>query len=106
MHDIHISLGGPVRIIAVGTKKWHFEDHPRCGPVVVDRRGDPIEQPSGASPFWEAVSLWYAQGKRTQEVSDGTWCIWDKPKPLRMRHLGGRHYQLIKDDESALKEEE
>ena len=36
--------GGPERILVDGKgKKWHFEDHPYCGPVVVGNNGDPLE---------------------------------------------------------------
>ena len=85
-----------LRIVDRKNRLWHFEMHRVCGPVVVDRRTeDPIDnQPSGSSPFWEAVDLWLAQGKR---VKDGDLCVWQKPTLPKMKHLGGRHYLLVAD---------
>ena len=94
---IHVSNGGPTRIILDGRRKWRFEDHPHCGPVVIDKEGTPIDQPPEDSAFWTAVELWYAQGKRTQKAGVETWCVWDKPTMQKMWHLGGRHYELITD---------
>lgn len=96
--------GGPERILIDGKgKKWHFEDHPFCGPVVIGKNGDPLEtQPEESSPFWKAVQLWYDQGKRIRDPKTGeTWCIWDLPKMSKMRHLGGNHYVLVMDGESS-----
>lgn len=74
---IHISFGGPIRHLSVGTKTWHFEDHPYCGPVVVDMHGEPLaKQPSETDTFWTHVNAWYAQGKRIKRVGDQDWCVY------------------------------
>ncbi|MEN6585743.1 MAG: hypothetical protein ABFE02_06800, partial [Sulfuricella sp.] len=66
---IHIMRGGPdISIIDGRSRKWRFEDHPYCGPVVIGKNGDPLEnQPPESSPFWEAVNCWYRQGKVTEQ---------------------------------------
>ena len=101
---VHILYGGPERILIDGAaKKWRFEDHPYCGPIVVGKNGDPLEtQPAESSPFWKAVQLWYDQGKRTTDTKTGEiWCVWELPKMSKMRHLGGNHYMLMTDSESS-----
>ena len=100
MELIHIALGGPSRRITDARgKTWRFEDHPYCGPVVVDVHDDPKDsQPPEGSPFWEAVTHWAQQGKRLIDGAHGPCCVWDKPTPQKMRHLGGMHYQLVPDD--------
>ncbi len=94
---IHVSYGGPDRILYLNGKKWRFEDHPYCGPIVVDKNGDPLKvQPPEGSPFWECVSYWYQQGKRIKENGrDAPWCVWDKPTIQKMRHVGGNNYVLV-----------
>lgn len=94
---INISLGGPDRILYINGKKFLFEDHPYCGPIVLGRDGGPLQnQPPESSPFWEAVSYWYQQGKRTTEVaSSPPWCIWEKPNIEKMKHVGGNNFVLV-----------
>lgn len=104
MQIVCLLYGGPARkIFDRMNRVWQFEDHPQCGPSVVDRHGDPLtNQPPESSPFWEAVNLWYAQGKRTKPpVGKDVWCVWDRPTMRKMRHLGGKHYQLVTDDEAS-----
>lgn len=99
MKIIHIQYGGPERIIIDGKgKKWRFEDHPYCGPVVLTGKTGEISenQPPERSAFWDAVNLWYSQGKRINDVGNGeVWCIWDKPPKQKMRHICGNHYMLV-----------
>ena len=97
MKVIHISYGGPDRILYLNGKKFLFEDHQYCGPIVLGKDGDPLKnQPPESSPFWEAVSYWYQQGKRIKELAGHTpWCVWEKPTMQKMRHLGGNNYQLV-----------
>ena len=93
---IHISMGGNIYFISENSKKWMFEDHPTCGPVVLNKNGDPLNnQPGEMSKFWEIVSLWYAQGKQTKQVNNENWCIWEKPTMPKMRHIGGNNYELV-----------
>ena len=103
METVCILVGGPDRLIVDRlNKKWLFEDHPYCGPVVIGKNCDPLaNQPPESSPFWEAVQCWYDQGKRTHpQLLKETWCIWDKPTMQKMRHLGGVHYMLVTDESS------
>ena len=94
MTNIHLCFGGPTRkILDRKCKTWRFEDHPYCGPTVVDRNDDPKDvQPPESSPFWEAVNCWYAQGK---QMIDNGFCKWQPPTVQKMKHIGGRHYELV-----------
>lgn len=99
-YRVFIEWAGPERIILdQNGKKWKFEDHHYCGPIALDKSGDPLDvQPPENSPFWEAVNLWYAQGKRVNDPNTGEiWCVWDKPTIQKMRHLGGKNYELVTD---------
>lgn len=91
---INILWAGPERTIIDGKYRvWRFEDHRYCGPVVIDRNGDPIDdQPKENSPFWDAVSLWYQQGK---QIDKNGVCVWQKPTIQKMKHIGGRLYKLL-----------
>lgn len=95
---VHISWGGPDRFITdEDGKRWKFEDHPRFGPVILNRRGDEAAtQPGSRSKFWPAWLAWNDQGKRIEARSDGTTCIWDKPEEPELVHLGGRNYTLAR----------
>jgi len=74
---IHILFGGPVRHLTVGNKNYQFEDHPYCGPVVLDKNGEPLEkQPGELDTFWTHVNAWYAQGKKTKTIGDQVWCVY------------------------------
>jgi hypothetical protein len=74
---VHVSWGGPDRYLSAG-KIWRFEDHPYCGPVVLNNKGDPLDnQPKQTSPFWAHVGAWYQQGKQTKEVGGKTWCVYE-----------------------------
>ena len=105
MQTVCILYGGPERILIDGRgKKWRFEDHPYCGPIVLTGKTGEIaeNQPPENSPFWDAVQLWYDQGKRTKDPNTGEiWCVWDRPTMRKMRHLGGKHYMMVTDDEAS-----
>jgi hypothetical protein len=74
---IHISFGGPERWISV-EKPYRFEDHHYCGPIVLGKNGDPLEnQPPERHRFWLAVNAWYRQGKRTVEAGGKVWCVYE-----------------------------
>lgn len=87
---ICVLLGGPMRRIQVNGKIYEFEMHPYCGPTLLNKRtGSPLKhQPND---FLEAASLWAQQGQR---LDDGL-CRWDHPAKPILRHLGGRHYQMV-----------
>ena len=93
---IHMSVAGPdIFIIDRKSKRWRFEDHHHCGPCVIGKNGDPLEnQPPKSSPFWEAVNCWYQQGKQVEQIGKETFAKWVKPTPLKMIHIGGNHYML------------
>ena len=93
---IHMSVAGPdIFIIDRKSKRWRFEDHHHCGPCVIGKNGDPLEnQPPESSPFWEAVNCWYQQGKQVEQIGKETFAKWVKPTPLKMIHIGGNHYML------------
>lgn len=82
-----ICVGGPVRTIVAGSRLWHFEMHPYCGPMPIHKRtGNGID---GTRAFWDAVSLWAQQGERVDATGV---CLWETPAPTPLYHLGGRHY--------------
>ena len=91
-----VSLGGPDRRIVDATgKAWTFEDHPRLGPVVLNKRGDVAkQQPGSRSAFWPAWQAWKEQGKRVQ--ADGLSCMWEAPAAPELVHLGGRNFALAR----------
>lgn len=93
MQIIHVLSGGEDRkIIDRLGKEWIFEDHPYCGPSVLNKRGDPLEkQPAQKSPFWECVNLWYQQGKK---IDNGI-CLWVAPKKEKYEHIVGKHWRFV-----------
>lgn len=93
-HTVCVLTGGPDRrIVALDGRVYTFEDHPYCGPAVLGKRGDILEnQPGPRSKFWPAVKAWRAQGRRLCGCS---FCLWH-PEPTDVtRHLGGRNYQVV-----------
>lgn len=92
-----ILLGGPDRqIIDDDGNLWEFEDHPYCGPIALDSRGEIAEkEPGPRSVYWRVVQLWYDQGKRRH----GSVCVWETPIIPHMRHLCGNQYEDVADDE-------
>jgi hypothetical protein len=93
MTIIHISIGGPTRLIVDGKgREWYFEDHPYCGPAVSDKKGNiKNTQPPESSPFWAAVTHWYQQGK---VISDTGLCVWMTPPKPKLVRIGGKNYAL------------
>lgn len=86
--------GGPIQTLDAGGKRFLFEFHPYCGPVVVNAKThEPLSrQPGERNAFWVAVTQWAKQGKR---VVDGV-CVWEPEPEPEMVHLGGRHWMLKK----------
>lgn len=92
---ICLLVGGPDRfIIDRRGKRWRFEDHPQMGPMLLTpKKGlECDKQPPERSPYWEAVQCWYDQGKR---IGDDDLCIWEPKKEPKLRHIGGRHYEVL-----------
>lgn len=86
---IYPSKPPPQFDIQAGGKRYHFEWHPYCGPVVLDKRGDPHSiQPL---KFLEAASLWVKQGNR---IEDGL-CRWDHERKPIWKHISGRNYEFV-----------
>jgi hypothetical protein len=90
---IHISYGGPDRFITDATgKRWKFEMHPYCGPVVLNADGDPAKrQPGEKSPFWEATTRWAQGGQRLNDAGE---CVWEPEKKPILQHIVGKHYRV------------
>lgn len=69
------------RIVDKTGKVWYFEWHSYFGPYPLNKKtADPLKLPPEKSPFWDAVSAWDAQGRRTQEGKGGKWAVWEKAK--------------------------
>lgn len=93
MNLIHISFGGPTRVITDAKgKRWTFEMHPQCGPAVLNSKGDPADkQPGAKSPFWHAVTRWAQGGHRLDDKGE---CVWAEEKKPILKHMGGKHYRV------------
>lgn len=91
MEIIHISFAGPERHLCAD-KPYRFEDHPYCGPIVLNAKGDPLDkQPPETSLFWTHVNAWYAQGKKTKVVGDQVWCVYEtQMREARRLHAAAR----------------
>lgn len=77
MELIHISYAGPEYRLSAD-KQYRFEDHRFCGPIVVNKDGDPLDlQPPANSVFWQHVTAWYQQGKRFKEIEGERWCVYE-----------------------------
>lgn len=82
---IHISFGGP-GLNLHADRPYRFEDHPYCGPIIVNAKGDPLtDQPVESSPFWHHYDAWSAQGKRTKKVGSATWCVYETRMQMARR---------------------
>ncbi len=89
-----ILTGGPDRVVVVDGKEYLFEDHPRLGPMPLNKDGS--ERKSRVpNRFYEAVACWTEQGKA---ISSYGKCVWRaRPDPLKdFIHLEGKHW-LHKD---------
>jgi hypothetical protein len=94
MTTIHISYGGPTRVITDARgKRWTFEMHPYCGPIALDQHGNPAaRQPGEKSPFWEATTRWAQGGQRLDDKGE---CVWELEKVPILEHIGGKHYRVV-----------
>lgn len=44
-------------------RRWRFEVHPYCGPMILRSDGEPASvQPGDRSPFWPAFERWQQRG--------------------------------------------
>jgi len=87
----HVTLAGPELTIEAGGKLFTFEWHSYCGPIPLNKRGDPKEL-GERSPFWQAITFWIEQGKRLDENRRA---IWEEPpkEDLTRTHVKiGRHW--------------
>ena len=80
-------------LIEAGGKTFRFEDSDRFGPALCKQNGDLLANPypPERSPFWKAHTAWVRQGRRL----DGNQCVYEPLRPTKVRHMGGRHYQVI-----------
>lgn len=89
-----LHVGGETFRISVRGKVYEFEMH-YLGPMPLTQAGN--ERKLGnRHPFWEAVSWWREQGG---QIDDGL-CVWSVPLPPKRKHLGGKHYLLVQEDEA------
>jgi hypothetical protein len=86
-----LHIGGPTFRICVRGKIELFEMSSRFGPLPCTQVGSE-RRVGNRHPFWEAVSWWREQGYQVD--ADGL-CVWSVPPPPKVRHLGGRHYELV-----------
>lgn len=70
---IHISVGGPTYAINA-TKVHYFEDHPYCGPMLCDKKGNAVKEPPPTDIVWNRINAWYRQGKQYEVVAGIRWC--------------------------------
>lgn len=91
MEIIHTLRGGPI-LHLTAQRRCRFEDHPYCGPVLVDRCGTPTaEQPGDLDTFWLHYEAWARQGKRTRVHGDKAWCVYETDmQAARRRHAEAR----------------
>jgi len=75
MRLIHISVGGPDINLFAGGRIWRFEDHPYCGPMLINKDGSSAKEPPPNSIFWKEVSKWYQSGKKTKVEHGKTWAV-------------------------------
>lgn len=63
--NLHICIAPAYRMAS----RWHFEDHPYCGPTLLDKRGEPTSAllDSDTHPFWGHYQRWCDQGKRVDD---------------------------------------
>ena len=91
------SFGCGPFVIVVDGETFKFEDSDRFGPTILNTRGGPAaKQPANRSLFWKAHCMWRRQGK---QVEHGL-CVWKRWKNTKVRHLGGRSYELIEPGDS------
>jgi len=70
---IHVSVGGPTKVIMIAGRKHYFEMHRALGPMACTKTGDGIK---GTKTFWYAVTCWAQQGEKEK---DGV-CVWKPTK--------------------------
>lgn len=62
-NGIHIAMGNPSFIMKVNGKEYLTEWHHYFGPSHMNKDGSAkSKQPSGKSPWWQAVTWWHDQG--------------------------------------------
>lgn len=84
----------PVHQIMIDGKLYHFEWSAMFGPLPMTKTGR-VRELGHKHKLWTVTGLWARQGKRVG--ADGL-CIWDPPAKIRVRHMGGRHWLVITDD--------
>lgn len=99
--------GGDLYTIGVDGKEYLFEMHSYCGPMPLRKRDLEGRTLGPRHPFWTAVSLWAAQGRRATGGGTGTpsRCVWDiPPDPTKdWVHLGGKNWRLKRSGDEFTK---
>ena len=88
-HSGVVTVAGPELTIEVGNQVYPFEWHSYCGPIPLNKRGDPKEL-GPKHVFWTAISHWAQQGKRLDENRRAIWEI-PAPEDLSDYVRVGRH---------------
>jgi hypothetical protein len=92
----HVDFGGDELLMPVGGKTVLFEMHHYFGPVPLNKKtGSGLENiPKG---FWDAWERWDLGGKLVNEnvCVVPEWCSLCRGRGEEVRHLGGRHYQVV-----------
>jgi hypothetical protein len=82
---IHISWAGPEIHFEAG-KIYRIEDHPYCGPIFLNAKGDPLDnQPKESDKVWAHVNAWYQQGKKVRDVDGKKWAVYQSPMQAARR---------------------
>lgn len=74
---IHISWAGP-EVNFNADKQYRVEDHPYCGPIFLNAKGDPLDnQPKESARIWHHVNAWYQQGKQVKVIDGKRWAVYE-----------------------------
>jgi hypothetical protein len=90
-----VDMAGPILRICSGGKEFFFEFHEYMGPMMVGKRGQPIQSlPTKCSPFWDALYWWIRQGKRIDANRN---CVFDHEMKLVdiVKQIGPRTWKIL-----------
>lgn len=103
---ICLLTGGDLYTIVVDGKEFLFEMHSYCGPMPLRKRDLESRTLRPRHPFWTAVSLWAAQGRRATAAGPNlpARCVWDFPPDHTKGfiHLGGKNWRLRRPEDDLV----